>query len=48
MNGIGGNFILTQHLFSCFALRNKKVGERIFSAEKGLDLLKEEKSYGVE
>lgn len=42
MNGIGGNFMLTQYLFPFFVLKNKKVGERIFSAEKGLDLLRGE------
>lgn len=41
MNGIGGNFILTQYLFPFF-LKNKKVGERIFLAEKVLDLLRGE------
>ena len=37
--------MLTQYLFPFFVLKNKKVGERIFSAEKGLDLLRGERLW---
>lgn len=37
--------MLTQYLFPFFVLKNEKVGERIFSAEKGLDLLRGERLW---